>query len=324
MALRRRDAAVAWLVAFVSWTLVTDWFPTGRLILYAFLAGAIAGLLSLLWLIVSTSRGSRYLAGRNEDDGIRNVRTALFVKPSRWEHETKRLRQSLDYKQIKIYEGARNGLNGRNHLLSQRIDSLLSNVQRDYISSWHSKISGRSAFTNEVDFTIRTALISILDRLSAVDLAGVAVSQFLPIITAHVRDFANAERAAWGERSSKETLDSDELAKRYRNGRVHHAASLSYSDTQPIQHQHLRNLVLGILPSILPSNMMTSPLVCVLIQEVIAGAILLPLMQALVEPDFWNQLIISQVSSLCFFDYKTWNSIDTKLLSGKSLFAREA
>ena len=309
MALRRRDAAIAWLVAFISWTLVTDWFPTGRLILYAFLAGAIAGLLGLLWLIISTSRGSRYLSGRNEDDGIRKVRTASFVEPSRWEHETDRLRQSLNYKQIKICEGARDGHDGRNGLLSQRIDLLLSNIQRNYIKSWHSRISGRSAFTNEVDFTMRTALISVLDRLSKVDIADVAVSQFLPIITAHVKDFADAERAAWGERLSRDAVDSDELVhivvRKFRNGKVHHAASLSRLNARNIQHEHLRNTVLGILPSILPQNMMTSSLVCVLMQEVIAGAILLPLMQAFTEPDFWNQLIISQVSSLRFFRYRT-------------------
>ena len=278
---------------------MTEWFPVGRLLVYAFLAGSVAGIFGILWLTISTSRGSRFNAESNSGGGTRRVKTATFLKPAKLVEETERLRKRLEYAQIKIYAAASDHGKSENPI-SQKIDALLSNVQQDYVKTWHDRISRRSAFTNEVDLTIRTALLSILDRLSAIDVADVAISRFLPLLTAHVRDFSEAERIVRGEKLGGKVTESDEfdhaVASRYRNGKIHQAAVYSKTNNQGLQYQYLRKMVLRIFPYIFPSNMMTSSLVCVLVQEILAGAILLPFMQMLVEPDFWNQLIASQVS----------------------------
>ena len=284
---------------------MTEWFPAGRLVLYAFSAGFIAGTLGLLWLFLSTSRGLRYTAERRNGEGASRTGRAAFVTPSKWIDETERLRKRLEYAPLKLYTADKSYGQKDCHPISEKIDALLSKVQRDYVQSWHGKISGRSLFTNEVDSTIRTALVNILNRLSSVDVADVTVSRLLPVLTVHVRDFSEAERIVKSEKFGATVTDSSAfdraVASRFRNGITHQAVCSPDPDSRDAQHRYLRKTVLRILPLILPPSMMTSSLACVLIQEVLAGAVLLPLMQMLTDPDFWNQLIASQVSHTKLF-----------------------
>lgn len=98
-----------------------------------------------------------------------------------------------------------------------------------------------------------------------------------------------------GRKLSRNITDSEELdlaiAAKYKEGRLHQAASLAYSNTKPIQQQHLRSIVSRLLPKVMPANMATSPAVNVLIKEIVACAVLSPVMQMLADPDTWNQLM---------------------------------
>ena len=57
MGLDRTQALLASLVAFVAWALLTDWLPSLRWIPHALVAGSLATVLGLLFLVAATSRG---------------------------------------------------------------------------------------------------------------------------------------------------------------------------------------------------------------------------------------------------------------------------
>ena len=123
----------------------------------------------------------------------------------------------------------------------------------------------------------------------------IVVSRLIPIITDHLRASYEAEQIVRGRKLMRNVTESEELdlaiAAKYKEGRLHPAASLAYSNTKPIQQQHLRGLVAKILPKVLPPSMMTSPAVNVLVKELVACAVLSPVMQMVADPDMWNQLM---------------------------------
>ncbi|KAH0051551.1 intermediate filament, regulator of G-protein signaling, partial [Aureobasidium melanogenum] len=74
-------------------------------------------------------------------------------------------------------------------------------------------------------------------------------------------------------------------------GKLHPAAALAFSDTKLLQQTHLRRLVAKILPLVMPEYMKTSAAVTTLVKEIVACAVLTPIVLMLSDPDFFNQLI---------------------------------
>jgi sorting nexin-25 len=124
----------------------------------------------------------------------------------------------------------------------------------------------------------------------------------VPILTGHLKDAYDAEKVIRGEDLRREVTESEHLdlavAAKYKNGQLHPAASLAYSDTKLVQQQYLRDMVVKILPDLLPPEQRASGVVEVLVREIVACAVLSPVMQMLSDPDFWNQLMENYVRLL--------------------------
>ncbi|KAK7942824.1 intermediate filament protein [Apiospora aurea] len=290
MALSGRDAALAGIVCFFAWGYVTNWFPMLRWAGYAFVAGCVTTFLSSLLLILLTSKGSVYnLRHRSSRPNSVN-----FAGPVSWRRETSSLRVRQIYTPVPLYPDSRK--------ISHALDDLLSLIIRDFVQSWYSHISKNPVFANEVDKTARLAIVDLRDRLSDTDLVEVVISRIVPILTAHFRDFNNAERAVRGRKLNRDVTESEELdlaiAAKYNEGRLHPAASMAYSDTKMIQQEHLRKTIARVLPKILPSNILNSRAVSSIIREIVACAVLSPVITMLSEPDTWNQIMESYGRSM--------------------------
>jgi sorting nexin-25 len=175
------------------------------------------------------------------------------------------------------------------------LDDLLELIVRDFVTSWYSNISKNPVFPNAVDKSIRHALVAIRDRLFDTDLVELIISRVVPILTAHFREAYDAERAVRGRKLNRDVTESEELdlaiAAKYKDGKIHPAASLAYSDTKLVQQDYLRQMVAGILPKVLPKQILDSRSVLSIVREIVACAILFPIVQLLSEPDTWNQLM---------------------------------
>ncbi|KAI8626493.1 PXA domain-containing protein [Xylariaceae sp. FL1651] len=283
MALKGRDVAVAGIVCFVAWGYAVAWFPSIRWAGYAFVAGAVVAFVGVLSLILLTSRGSTYTQ-RNRSSRPNSV---TFADPDSWRKEIIALRVRQTYVKAPLY--------AESPTISGALDDLLELIIRDFVKSWYSNISKNSVFADAVDKAIRHALIAIRDRLFDIDLVEVVTSRVIPILTAHFRDAYDAERAVRGRKLSLDVTESEELdlaiAAKYKDGKIHSAASLAYSDTKLVQQDHLRQMVAGILPKVLPERLLDSRAVSSIIREVVACAVFFPVVQLLSEPDTWNQLM---------------------------------
>ncbi|KUJ20568.1 uncharacterized protein LY89DRAFT_715943 [Mollisia scopiformis] len=283
MALSRRDVILAAIVSFVVWGYAIDWVPTLRWAGYAFVVGLVLPAVGLVAVLVLNSRGSKY----GERNDIRRPRGVAFLTGTSWKKETTLLRARQTYEKQPLYP--------ESFLVSNALDDLLGLIIRDFVNSWYSNISKNPVFTNEVDKTIRLALASLRDELLAIDFTEMVTTRFVPILTAHFKDFYDAERAVRGKDLNRSVTESEELdlaiAAKYREGKLHPAASLAYSDTKLVQQKYLRKIIKGLLPRLLPDSVLASRAVGVLVQELVACAVLTPVMGMLSDPDTWNQLM---------------------------------
>ncbi|GAD95848.1 conserved hypothetical protein [Paecilomyces variotii No. 5] len=283
MALSRRDIILAGVSGFISWGLVVQWLPFVRWLGYAFALGVVLTSVSLLILVVFTTRGT--------NEGPNRRRAALaplaLLAPGHWEKGVNNVRQSAVYKPASLYPDS--------FVVSESIDELLAFASRDFISSWYRNISPNPVFVNEVDRAIRVALGNLLDRLAREDLVSVVVSRIVPILTTHLREFDIAEKSVRGRNLSRNVTESEELdlaiASKYREGRLHPAATVHFSDQKLVQQDYIRKVVVRLLPQLVPDTLINSRAVSIVIREIAACAVLLPALTVLSDPDTWNQLI---------------------------------
>lgn len=290
MALKGRDIALAGIAGFVAWGYATNWFPTLRWAGHAFVAGALIAVLGLSALILLSSRGASFTRARTSS----RPNGAAFLQPEAWATELAALRTRQTYKTKPLYDASPK--------VSAALDELLSFIIRDFVNSWYSNISKNPVFPNEVDWTVRCALINVRDRALGLDVVEVLTSRLVPIMTAHFRDFYDAERSVRGRKLNRSITESEELdlaiASKYRDGKLHQAASLAYSDTKLVQQDYLRQVVAKVVPKVLPANLLASGAVTTVIREIVSCAILFPVMQILSNPDTWNQIMENYVSGV--------------------------
>ncbi|MCJ1287121.1 Intermediate filament protein [Xylographa opegraphella] len=281
MALSHRDVAIAAVLAFVSWGFLTHWVPVLRYLGYAFVTGAaISGFAILFVNIVTVKRRTN-----GAPSALQAPCTIAVIEQEAWEAETAWLATKAGYKRKPLFPSS--------FVVSDSLDGLLEWVIRDFVTSWYGNITRRPNFPNEIDDALRVVLLGIKSRLEAHDMVEVMVSRFVPIVTSHLKDFYDAEHAVRGKKLNRNVTESEELdlaiAAKYKDGKLHPAASLAFSDTKMAQQEYMRKLVVRLMPEVLSESMIRSRAVSVLIKEVVSCGVLTPVMQILSDPDTWNQ-----------------------------------
>ncbi|KAJ4293777.1 tRNA (guanine-N(7)-)-methyltransferase (tRNA(m7G46)-methyltransferase) [Collariella sp. IMI 366227] len=257
--------------------------PTLRWTVRVFIGGVLLTLAALAALVVLTSRGPQHRQLRR----TARPKAAAFLAPQTWKTEVAALRQRQTYTKTPLCP--------ESPKLSAALDELLEFIIRDFISAWYSSISKNPVFTDEVDKAIRGALLRVCDRIQGLDLAEILTTRLVPLMTAHFRDFSAAERSVRGRKLNRSMTETEELdlaiASKYKEGKLHPAASLAFSDTKTAQQDYLRQAMSKILPRVLPEDILASRAVSTLIREITACAVMFPIMQILSDPDTWNQIM---------------------------------
>jgi sorting nexin-25 len=296
MSTNRKYVIASGVVAFAAWTVLLDrglrWIPL------AFVLGAISAVVGTLFVVATTAQRSPLQVRTVRIE--HGPRAPAFTNRQRWEEEKVGVKGREEYRRPAIFPEVIR--------FSKAVDGLLDLVLRDFITSWYGKISPRPLFQHEIDRVIRAVLLSIIARLTDKDLVEVGVAGLLPIATNHLKDFYDAERAVRGKDMTNAIPESDEvsnaIASKYRNGKLHAVASLASANTATTAQEYLRKLIQKILPKVLPANMKSSPAVLVLVREIVACAVLAPIINMLVEPDTWNQMIVN-IGGAALRDRKT-------------------
>jgi sorting nexin-25 len=121
----------------------------------------------------------------------------------------------------------------------------------------------------------------------------------------HIELFRQSEVALRGAGLERRLTQSEELdlllAGRYSAGmdagKLHPAIdNLSTTFTKQTEEMHLRQLIDAALPFILPEKEGRSAALKLVAREIVACAVLYPVMEMVSDPDFWNKAIDQVVS----------------------------
>ena len=205
--------------------------------------------------------------------------------------------------------------------VSAALDQLIAVVINIHLLSWYQIFISPSdpSFPYAVETTIRQALANFLDRVVEVDWANLGVSTLLPRITKHLELFQEAQRSLLQssdnaianlpsegntkERKKKQspgaTPASEELdlllSKQYAElaggSGLHSAVSDAGFNSRPSEERHLRRLVARIIKFVLPEREAGSSAVTTMTMEVIACAVIRPIIEAIADPDLWNRML---------------------------------
>jgi sorting nexin-25 len=273
-------------------TAATTWLPSLRLIIWAFFLGSLLAVLLVAGAILLTSDNNAH--DHVSTSPLRQIKPLGFTVSTTWRQEVAASLAENNHSRKPLYPAS--------EAISQALDAILRNVNRDFIASWYSAVSPDPSFTLHVDNVVRHAVERVTERLQTLDVAEVLVGRIAPLLTAHLHDFSAAERAVRGRHLDNNLTESEELdlaiAKKYRDGKLHAAASLGYSDMKQAQQDHLRKLADRILPLVLPEKEARSKVVSIIAREIIACAVLFPALVMLSDPDTWNRIIEALVGGL--------------------------
>ncbi|KAJ3183694.1 Intermediate filament protein [Gaertneriomyces sp. JEL0708] len=215
-------------------------------------------------------------------------RALRFTRPRDWQaYLERRRKESAPSQRTALVQNAS---------IQTVLDDIQAYILRDFIASWFSQyITPDPTFPNHVDKLLYRALATIKNRLSSVDFVQFVINRAVPLLTTHITEYHRAEQALRGQRLQRSVTESNELdcqlASQYRGGRLHPAISANPTPTVPLELAYLRHVVEKILPLIFPPEECRSRIFRVLIREILVCKVLLPLMDMLVAPDYWNQMI---------------------------------
>lgn len=224
----------------------------------------------------------------------RSVPPLIFTSPAAWS-----VTQTRAAWEANLATAPPSQWPGATESLSAQLNSLIALINRDFVQSWYSRISNSPAFPAAVDSTLQSALLAFATRAAKVDWSTVLVNRLLPLITNHFAAFRTAELALRGQDLKVPLTESAELdlflANRYaaesKQGRLHPAVDVASPNSRPAEERWLSNLFGGIVPLILPEKEGESAAVRIMVREIVACAVMVPVVETLSDPDFYNRTI---------------------------------
>ncbi|KAF9270672.1 hypothetical protein L218DRAFT_50386 [Marasmius fiardii PR-910] len=185
-------------------------------------------------------------------------------------------------------------------LVSSAINDILIMIVRDFVLTWYKEISSSPSFPVAVSSVLHNSLSTLLDRAAGIDLSALVVKRILPKVTEHIELFRQSEVALRGAGLERRLTQSEELdillAGKYASGRdggkLHPAIeNLSTTFTRQTEELHLRHVIDKVLPFILPEKERKSKALKIVVREIVACAVLYPVMEMVSDPDTWNKAI---------------------------------
>lgn len=177
------------------------------------------------------------------------------------------------------------------------LQQVLFLFQQSFILPWYHKISPSPTFPTALDDVIHRSLDSISQRIENVDIPNALVSKVIPHLTRHIQEYRKVEHLV----APLTALGADEidpmtlLRKHFPPGFLHPALpSVTLSDTGPSLEAHFRKKIKAVLQATLPAEERNSDITIRIATEILTCTVLIPLVNLLSDPDFWNRIIEDQ------------------------------
>ena len=285
-------------------------FPFARHIvsspLTLLLVSPILIVLTFVAFLVSCVLLGRFLDSRRHSQSNNDLhavaRPFVFSTPAAWQAAITRSQWSHKY------PAPLSPLYAESQAVSNALNEIINLIVRDFVLTWYSELSTSPSFPAAVSAVLHDSLERLICRASTIDIPDFLIKRVLPKVTAHVEKFHESEIAVRGAGLERRLTQSEELdlllASRYSSkgsGKLHSAVNnLSTTFTKQAEEQHLKCIIEKALPFVLPEKEGRSKVLRLVVREIVACAVLYPVMDMLADPDFWNQAI-DQIASNALF-----------------------
>jgi sorting nexin-25 len=185
-----------------------------------------------------------------------------------------------------------------------RLHQVLHLIQQDFVLPWYSRISKSSAFPKTLNQTILRTTANLETRFNGIDIPHLMVNKILPHVTKHMKDYRQVEPFFFpainrNDRSDVlgkgSTVDPAPILQSHRKAPLHESLPApSLPNPIPSIEAHLRRKVEKLLDVVLPDVETRSETVRIVVREVVTCAVLVPVVEMLADPDFWNRMLDQQ------------------------------
>ncbi|KAJ9119074.1 hypothetical protein QFC22_003565 [Naganishia vaughanmartiniae] len=172
------------------------------------------------------------------------------------------------------------------------LKALITQITATFVRPWYSLLSPSPAFPMALEVTLLDVSITLASRFERTNIPGLCASRLLPKITHHFDEYRKLEHLL-NPLTRHPTAAPDPATVLQSHHKHLHPALPPSTLSNPLQsiEAYLRSRIVDpLLKTLLPPEERTD-VVLALAREIITCSILVPLVDMLSEPDFWNQYI---------------------------------
>lgn len=155
-----------------------------------------------------------------------------------------------------------------------------------FIISWYGQFTTDVDFLNELRYCLKYASAAVINQFLNLDHASIISRKLLPCVVKHIDDYMYMQQIIKLKKTRLNDVIVEYLGKRLHAATVNRKCELNY----------LQHLSSSLLPHVLPDKYLNCKNYVVLIREILAGWVLLPLMDVLADPNIINSLVILAVT----------------------------
>jgi sorting nexin-14 len=179
---------------------------------------------------------------------------------------------------------------GRDLYIAKELNAVIENfynkILENFINSWYGQFTSDVDFLNELRYCLQHASAAFINTFTNLDHANIISRKLLPCVVKHVDDYLYMQQIVKLRKSRLNDVIVEYLGKRLHVATVNRKNELSY----------LQQLSSSLMPHVLPPKYLQCKNYVVLIREIVAGWVLLPLMDVLADPNIINSLVILAIT----------------------------
>lgn len=224
-------------------------------------------------------------------------RTARFAF-----HKTKNWMSNMQDLKDELSSNIDKQIYPENFIINDTLNNIVSLILRDFVESWFAKISSNKIFVASLRHEFTYIIQMLHNRLKDVDFSDLVVHNLTPILADHVDKFLTAQEITKNKKVAKTTEkvtdvnDDTVLASNYNRGLLHAGIKLNSETPDTDISTYISGVVDRILPYLLEEDEIKSAPVRILIRELLSCCVLNPVCSMLTDPDFYNQIVVSNLS----------------------------
>jgi len=172
--------------------------------------------------------------------------------------------------------------------VDKALENFVERLLNEYVYLWYREISYDEDFVQEIRQVLRHAIAILCKRLCRVDLTDLIIKRVIPIGLCHVDALIHAENFIKSEKNTRKlNMELRDAYVDYLGPRIHPAALNRVKELEYVQ-----SVVASLVPYLLPPRYLSSKTMTDLINDILFGAVLQPVLDLIGNPDATANLLI--------------------------------